>query len=99
MLHMRKNKNNYYLKVFYTEPFPEDLSTCKAYDQHNIATHVALFARLLQVIFFFWIIFRTPGGVYKKISDCCHDIHKGAYITLICRQYYIQYLRISSASH
>ena len=29
------------------------------------------------------IIFRTPGGVYKKISDCCHDIHKGAYITLI----------------
>ena len=21
------------------------------------------------------IIFRTPGGVYKKISDCCHDIH------------------------
>ena len=48
---MSKNKNNYYLKVFYTESYPGDLSTCKAYDQHNMATHVALFARLLQVIF------------------------------------------------
>ena len=25
------------------------------------------------------IIFRTPGGVYKKISDCYHDVHKGIY--------------------
>ena len=36
------------------------------------------------------IIFRAPGGVYKKISVCCHDIHKVAYITLIYRVYYIQ---------
>ena len=44
------------------------------------------------------VIFRTPGGIYKKISACCHDIHKDACITLICRKYYIQYLRLSSAS-
>jgi len=36
------------------------------------------------------IIFRTPGGVYKKISDCFHDIHMVAHITLIYRVNYIQ---------
>ena len=68
MLHMRKNKNNYYLKVFYTEPFPEDLSTCKAYDQHNMATHVALFARLLQVIFLFGLFSGLLAEFIRKFQ-------------------------------
>ena len=32
------------------------------------------------VCVFVLIIFRTPGGVYKKISDCCHDIHTRVHI-------------------
>ena len=44
----------------------------------------------VYVYVFVRIIFRTPGGVYKKISDCCHDIHMVADITLIYRVYYIQ---------
>ena len=36
----------------------------------------------IRMFMFVWIIFRTPGGVFKKISDCCHHIHMVAYIII-----------------
>ena len=33
------------------------------------------FTSLVDVnVVYVMIIFRTSGGIYKKISDCCHDI-------------------------
>ena len=49
----------------------------KIYEQVEVKIYEQVEVKIYEqdyVYVYVRIIFRTPG-VYKKISDCCHDIH------------------------